>query len=190
MPLRIAVAGISHETNTFAPRPTDLEEFINNRLLRGEEMYEERDANTVVGGAVGAIADTPGLELVPLLSGSAIPGGVVTTRAVEAIEGEFVAGLAEQQPDAVVLALHGAMVTELADDGEAATLRRVRDAVGPAVPVVAVLDLHANVSQAMVDLASALLPYDTYPHVDSAERGQEAVYLAAKIARGEIRPVT
>ncbi|MGH2533059.1 MAG: M81 family metallopeptidase [Thermomicrobiales bacterium] len=190
MPLRIAVAGISHETNTFAPRPTDLEEFINNRLLRGEEMYEEREANTVIGGAVAAIADTPGLELVPLVSGGAIPGGIVTARAVEAIEGEFVAMLAEQRPDAVVLALHGAMVTERAEDGEAATLRRVRDAVGPEAPVVAVLDLHANVSQAMVDFANVLLPYDTYPHVDSAERGQEAVHLAARMARGELRPVT
>lgn len=190
MPLQIAVAGISHETNTFAARRTDLEDFLSSRLLRGEEMYEEREANTVVGGAVAAIAAAADLELVPLVAATAIPGGLVTRRAVETIEGEFAAGLAATRPDAVVLALHGAMVTEVAADGEAATLRRVRDVVGPDVPVVAVLDLHANVSQAMVDLANILLPYDTYPHVDSAERGQEAVHLAARMARGEFRPVT
>src|SRR5205085_5453530 len=76
------------------------------------------------------------------------------------------------------------------DDGEAATLRRVRDAIGPSVPIVAVLDLHANLSQEMVDLADVLLLYNTYPHVDMAERGAEAVDLAVGIARGQLRPTS
>lgn len=190
MTLRIAVAGFSHETNTFVTARTDLEEFVANGLYRGEALLDLRGTNTVVGGAVDAIAARDDLKLLPLLATSAIPGGLVTARAVEAIEGEIAEGLARSRPDAVVLDLHGAMVTELSDDGEAATLRRMRDVVGPGVPIVAVLDLHANISQEMVDLADVLLPYHTYPHVDNAERGAEAVTLAARIACGQVRPAS
>ena len=73
--------------------------------------------------------------------------------------------------DAVYLDLHGAMVAEHVDDGEGEILRRVRKAVGPRVPIVASLDLHANVTQAMIDGAEALIAYRTYPHVDMAETG-------------------
>lgn len=189
-PTRIALAGFSHETNTFAPWKTDLRDFEANGWFRGDELCSQAGTNTVIGGAIDAIAGDPTLELIPQTATSAIPGGLVTAEAAEQIEGEIVAGLLAARPDAVVLDLHGAMVTELADDGEATTLRKVRAAVGPAVPVVAVLDLHANVSQEMVALADALIPYDTYPHVDNAARGAEAVRLAARAARGEIRPVS
>lgn len=189
-PLRIAVAGFAHETNTFAPWPTDLEEFEANGYFRGDELRSLAGTNTVVGGAVDAIASDRSLELIPLTATSAIPGGLVTARAVERIEGEIEAGLRETRPDAVVLDLHGAMVTELSEDGEAATLLKVRNALPPGVPVIATLDLHTNISQLMVDRSDVLLPYNTYPHVDSAERGAEAVKLAAQMARGEIRPTT
>jgi len=189
-PLRIAVGGLSHETNTFASWHTELVDFEANGYFRGDELRSQAGTNTVVGGAIEAIDSDPSIELIPLIATSAIPGGFVTARAVNEIEGEIVAGLRISRPDAVVLDLHGAMVTELSDDGESETLARVRDIVGPNTPVVAVLDLHANVSQRMVDLASALIPYDTYPHVDNAERGREAVAIATRAARGEIAPVT
>jgi microcystin degradation protein MlrC len=188
--LRIAVAGFSHETNTFAGWPTDLVDFEANGYFRGDELRSQAGTNTVVGGAIDAIDADPSLELIPLTATSAIPGGIVTARAVNEIEGEIVAGLRRSRPDAVVLDLHGAMVTELSDDGESETLARVRDVVGADTPVVAVLDLHANVSQRMVDLASALIPYHTYPHVDNAERGREAVAIATQTARAEIAPVS
>src|SRR5829696_6410416 len=167
--LRIAVGGLSHETNTFARWRTELVDFEANGYFRGDELRSQAGTNTVVGGAIEAIDSDPSIELIPLIATSAIPGGFVTARAVNEIEREIVAGLRISRPDAVVLDLHGAMVTELSDDGESETLARVRDVVGPNTPVVAVLDLHANVSQRMVDLASALIPYDTYPHVDNAE---------------------
>lgn len=190
MTLRIAVAGFAHETNTFAPKRTDFEDFASDRFRRGEELREEGGTNTVVGGAVDAITANPDLDLLPLAAARAIPGGLVTARAVETIEGAIIDSLRGQRLDATVLDLHGAMVTERSDDGEAATLARVREAVGPEMPIVTVLDLHANVSQEMVERADILLPYDTYPHIDNAERGAEAVALAARMARGEIRPRT
>jgi microcystin degradation protein MlrC len=188
MPLRIAVAGFSHETNTFSTRPTGLDEFVANGFYRGEQVLALAGTNTVIGGAVDRMAADPELELIPILATSAIPGGLVTAEAVDAIVGEIVAGLQLTQPNAVVLDLHGAMVTERSDDGEAVTLQRIRAAVGSGVPIVAVLDLHANLSPEMVELADVLLPYNTYPHVDCGERGAEAVDVAVRIARGDILP--
>lgn len=188
MSIRIALAGFAHETNTFCSWRTDFEEFEANGLYRGEALLELAGTNSVVGGAVDEARRDPGIELIPILAASAIPGGLVTARAVNAIEGEIFDRLSIEKPDAVVLDLHGAMVTEVDEDGEAATLRRVRAAVGPDTPIVLVLDLHANLSEAMVELASVVIPYDTYPHVDNAERGAEALRTAAAIARGELTP--
>jgi microcystin degradation protein MlrC len=190
MSLRIAVAGFEHETNTFASRKTTYDDFVRDWFHRGDELRQLRDTNTVPGGFVSAIEASPDLELVPLLHAGATPGGVIAADAVERIEGEILEGLRQAKPDAVVLGLHGAMVTELSDDGEGQMLRRVRDVVGSDVLVAAVLDLHANLTQAMVDLADVLIPYNTYPHVDMAERGEEAVRLAVQIARGKMKPTT
>src|SRR5215211_7584171 len=137
-PLRIAVGGFSHETNTFARWQTDLVDFETNGYFRGAELRSQVGTNTVVGGAIDAIDLDPLLDLIPLTATSAIPGGVVTARAVNEIEGEIVAALRTSRPDAVVLDLHGAMVTALSDDGEAETLARIRDVVGPNAPLVAV----------------------------------------------------
>ena len=98
--------------------------------------------------------------------------------------------LAEALPvDGVLLELHGAMVTERCPDAEGELLRRVRQVVGPDLPVVATLDLHANISPEMVEHATALVGYDTYPHVDNFARGQEAFGIIADAVRGRTRPV-
>ena len=89
--------------------------------------------------------------------------------------------------DGVYLDLHGAMVTEHLDDGEGELLKRVRALVGPDVPVVASLDLHANVTRAMVQHADALVCYRTYPHIDMAETGQRAAALLAQRLAGTPR---
>src|SRR3954452_4661687 len=143
MSLRIAVAGFEHETNTFARSKTTYDDFVHHWFHRGDEIRGLGHTNTVTGGSIAEIDADPNLEIVPLLVAGAIPGGTVTADAVDRIEGEIIAGLRETQPDAIALALHGAMVTELSDDGESQTLRRLREVVGRDVPVVAVLDLHA-----------------------------------------------
>ena len=81
--------------------------------------------------------------------------------------------MSEGPLDGILLALHGAMVTEIDDDGDGYVLQTVRQIVGPDVPVVATLDLHANISPRMVELANVLIGYDTYPHIDMARRRRE-----------------
>jgi microcystin degradation protein MlrC len=82
------------------------------------------------------------------------------------------------------------MVTEIDDDGEGFLLQTVRDVVGPDTPVVATLDLHANISRRMVELADVLIGYDTYPHIDMAERGEEAAAVLGRLIRREIHPTS
>lgn len=111
----------------------------------------------------------------------------MTEPAFEAIAGDLVARIAAALPvDGVYLDLHGAMVCDHLDDGEGEILRRVREAVGPGIPVVSSLDLHGNVTDLMVDSADALVAYRTYPHVDMAETGRRAAaYLATLLGRPE-----
>ena len=190
MPIRIALAGIVHETNTFSATPTTLADFAANGLRRGLSLRELAGTNTVIGGALAAADADPDIELIPLVATSAIPAGLVAAEAFEAIVGEIVAGLERSRPDAVALDLHGAMVSEAALDGDGEVAGRVRAAVGAGVPIVAVLDLHANVSERLVGETDALLPYRTYPHVDTADRGGRMVELLARAARGEVRLVS
>lgn len=191
---RVAAAQIAHETNAFSSVKTDVEAFRASGLYLGQAAVEAaRDTNTEFAGFVtGAVEQ--GFDLVPLMAVWATPSGLVTREAIEYLAGLLRDGLqralAEGPLDGVLLALHGAMVTEVDDDGEGYLLQTVRDAAGPDVPVVATLDLHANISRRMVELADVLIGYDTYPHIDMAERAEEATEVLARLIRGEIRPTS
>ena len=114
-------------------------------------------------------------ELVPLTWCSAQPSDRVTRDAYKRISAFLLDDLrAHGAIDAVYLDLHGAMVAEHFDDADGEILRRVRNAVGPQVPIVASLDFHANISPQMAQVATALVSYRTYPHVDMADCGARA----------------
>ena len=176
---RVAVAGFQHETNTFAPGRTTLADFERGgawpAMLYGDDVPGMRELNIPMGGFLQADL----FDVVPLLWCSAEPGGTVETAAFDTIAATICDRLASATFDAVYLDLHGAMVTETHDDGEAELLRRVRAVVGD-VPVVASLDLHANVSPALAERADALAIYRTYPHVDMAATGTRAAHLLAR----------
>lgn len=179
---RVAVGGFHHETNSFAPSKAGLEEFIVADawpgLTRGDALFDAvAGINLPIAGFIGAAASL-GHEPLPLAWANATPSAPVTEAAYEQIAGQIVADLkalaAKGHLDAVYLDLHGAMVTEHLPDGEGELLARVREVVGAETPVVASLDLHANVSPEMVERANALIAYRTYPHVDMAETGARA----------------
>ncbi len=182
---------MQHETNTFAPSPADYAAFEQGGgwpgLCRGDGLLEAvAGANIPVQGAIEALR-AANHRVVPLVWAAANPSAHVTDDAFERIVGGLLETLKASGPvDGVYLDLHGAMVTQSFDDGEGELLRRIRDLVGPRVPVVASLDLHANVTRAMVDRSDALSVYRTYPHVDMAETGARAVFLLQQmLARGQ-----
>ncbi len=187
---RIAIGGFQHETNTFCPLPTVWQDFQTPGAwpgqTNGKAIFETfAGANIPLAGFIDAAA--PECDLVPLLWTAAEPAGYVTREAFDRISGEIVLGIAEAGPlDAVYLDLHGAMVTEDHDDGEAELLRRIRAVVGPDLPIAVSLDLHGNLSRAFFERASCVSIYRTYPHLDMAETGARAYRLLSELLeRGE-----
>ncbi|MDP6466922.1 MAG: M81 family metallopeptidase [Pirellulaceae bacterium] len=193
--MRIVSGGVQHETNTFASTPTTLADFIRDSEcgpeLSGYEVIVERYRGTgCIHGGYIAGAEALGIELLPLLSARAQPSGVVQQQSLDTMLGWFLERLEAAMPvDGVLLDLHGAMVSEAHEDAEGAFIEAVRQLVGPDLPVVVTLDLHANITQQMVDLTNVIIGFDTYPHVDMHERGREAIELLARIIRGDILPV-
>ncbi|HEY8249206.1 MAG TPA: M81 family metallopeptidase [Burkholderiales bacterium] len=190
---RIAIGGFQHETNTFAPSKADYAAFEAGGgwpgVRYGEPIFAAVEgANIPAAGAIHALRSL-GHSLVGTAWGAASPSAHVTADAFERISTELVKRLRAELPlDGVYLDLHGAMVVETYDDGEGELLRRVREAVGPRVPVVASLDLHANVTRAMFERADALVAYRTYPHVDMAETGARAARVLDQMLRAGQRP--
>src|SRR6516225_8070559 len=171
---RIAVGGFLHETNTFAPTKATYENFVHGggwpSMTQGADVLKVmRGINVGLAGFVEA-AEANGWELVPTIACGASPSAHVTEDAFERIVKVMVDGIKAAGPiDAVYLDLHGAMVTQHLDDREGEILARVRRVIGKDIPLVASLDLHANVTPEMVEHADALIAYRTYPHVDMAE---------------------
>ena len=174
---RIAIGGFQHETNTFAPSLATLAEFETAdewpELTTGPGLPDRvRDMNLPIAGFIDE-AERAGHDLLPMTWGSASPSSYVTEHAYEHIAGLILDGLRAARPfDAVYLCLHGAMVAEHLEDGEGELLRRVRSLVGADIPVVASLDFHSNTTPGMMEHASALVGYRTYPHVDMADTGR------------------
>jgi len=187
---QILIAGFQHETNTFAPSKATYASFERGEgfpaLVRGNDVLALRDVNIPAGGFIQA-AQRNGWSLSPVIWAGASPSAHVTEDAFERIAGEIVAAARAGGFDAIYLDLHGAMVAEHADDGEGELLARLRDVIGPDVPLVASLDLHANVTQRMLDAADALVAYRTYPHVDMAETGGRAAALLKTLLAGPRR---
>ncbi|KAA9164934.1 M81 family metallopeptidase [Amycolatopsis acidicola] len=187
--LRFATLGLFHEANTFSPLPADLRLFEDGGVFRGEQIIEQyAGSSTTYGGYLAACAEL-GIEVVPLLAAFVTPTGVITGEAFESLVGEMIERLEDQGPwDGVLLNVHGAAVSEHFPDADAEIAARVRSVVGPEVPVGAVLDMHANVSRALVDELTVTLAYQTNPHVDPGARAEECTRLVLAAARGEIRP--
>jgi microcystin degradation protein MlrC len=186
--VRFFVAMVSHETNTFSPIRTDRAQFEAHDLRYGGELLEAyRSTGTCLGGMIEGAA-ARGVTLVPSLAATASPAGRVAKEFYAEARDRLLADLRAAGPlDGVLLDLHGAMVVEGLDDGEGDLLHAVRAAVG-AVPIAVTLDFHANLTRAMVEAATLLHGYKTYPHVDMDARGREAAGRLADVAGGRLRP--
>ena len=174
---RIAIAGFQHETNTFGVTKAGLHEFeIADSwpgLLTGSDVIRgTRGINLPIAGFAAAAQNDPSIDLVPILWCAAEPSAHVTDHAFEQISVMILDGLREAGPiDGLYLDLHGAMVTETYEDGEGELLRRLRGALGDDFPIAISLDLHANITSQMVNRATSIALFRTYPHLDMADTG-------------------
>ncbi|HSV52899.1 MAG TPA: M81 family metallopeptidase, partial [Burkholderiaceae bacterium] len=178
------VAGYQHETNTFAPTKADWAAFNRGdsfpAFIHGRAMLDKlAGINIPIGGFIEA-ARTLGWQLVPSSWCGAIPSSYVTEDAFERISASILEDVHKGGFDAVYLDLHGAAVAEHVDDSEGELIARIRHVVGADIPIVASLDLHANVTQRMLREADALVSYRSYPHVDMAATGELAAQLLAR----------
>lgn len=186
---KIAVAGVYHETNSFAPGITDLTSF-EWEWVEGMSAFSERYAGTrtSMGGVLDAAQELD-VELFPGLYTETMPSGLVTKDACETIMKNIVASL-HKESEGLVLILHGAMVADGYPDVEGELLRLIRDRMGPDFPIAVTLDLHANISEAMAELSDFIVGYDTYPHTDMYERAVEATSLLVRRLQRNTRPKT
>jgi len=187
---RIAIAGFLHETNTFSPLPTTLNDFSSSggpyaAFLPDEEMLKVRGKtiNRAFCGFINRI-ESLGHHIVPLIYAAAEPSNQVAENAFEHITGLITTGLSERGLfDGLYLDLHGAMVYEGFNDGETEILRRARSIVGD-IPIVTSLDLHANITRESFNLASVMVGYRTYPHIDMYLTGERCALAMDALLRG------
>lgn len=189
--MRIAIGQLWQETNTFNPVPTTWADFEAFGLLCGRDLVEQMAETNEVGGFIQSMRtwrESP--EIVGLVRIPAWPGGTATRETFDRIRDEIIESLKRAGPvDAVLFALHGSMVADEHPDVEGDILEAMRSALGPGVPLVATLDLHANVTAKMVRHASALVAFHTIPHVDVYETGVRGAAVLRRILDGA-RPTT
>jgi microcystin degradation protein MlrC len=185
--MRIGIAALWHETNTFAVEQNDR---LDAKVRVGAEILDDAALYGFIGGFRKG-ASRPGVELVPTVEVRFTHGGLIHARVYEHYQRMIVEGLRQVGPlDAVYFALHGAMAAQDPyTDAEGELLRAARDALG-AVPFVATYDFHTIMSDQEAALLAAAFPNNTNPHIDGYERGLEAARCVLRMLQGEIRPVT
>lgn len=187
--MKLVLAQMIHETNTFSPIPTGLDQFSRGFGLprEGDEAIKAyRNTGTALGAFID-LAERAGMSYALPVAATASPGRQADDSTFEYIASRIVAAVSEGC-DAVLLDLHGAMVTASYDDAEGELLRRLR-LVAPNVPIGVALDMHCNLSSAMCDLATVVAGYQTYPHIDRYETGMRAGQPILALLRGEAAPV-
>jgi len=177
--MRIALAGISHETNTYCGGQTRKADFYT---FRGAELLNTAGQESDVGGAVDACARLD-CEAVPILFATTQPSGTIEREAYEDLKAEILDGLAQAGPfDGCVLLLHGAGVVDGIADLEGDLAAGVRKTLGD-VPITASFDLHGNITQAMADQLNGIFVCHHYPHIDLHLRAAEAVACVVDMAK-------
>lgn len=187
---RIGIIALLHESNTFLDEPTTLEHFRTSLLATGPAVIEAfRGTQHEVGGFIDSLADRADVEMVGIFAARTMPYGTITAECWTALVEQLEQSLRTALPlDGLLVAPHGATVAASAPDADGDWLQRVRKIVGPDMPVIGTLDLHANVSPQMTQPCQALFGYRTNPHLDQKARGLEAGRTMLRTLSGEISP--
>ena len=186
--MKIFAAGIATETNTFAPFPTGMADY--DRIAAADYAREKEGSG--YSAAIDAWYDECqklGWEFFPGLSAFAQPAGITPRPVYEALRDEMLADLHAVMPvDAVLLNLHGSMIADGYDDCETDIIHRVRQIVGPNIPIGVELDLHCDLTDQMLEEADAIVLFKEYPHIDVADRARDLFEIISRMLSGEIKP--
>ena len=182
--MRLVLAMMRHETNTFSPLPTPLRSFGPKSGQSAVEVY--RGTNNPLAAFLD-IAEREGAEYAVPMIANANPSGAVDSAAFEEMA-DCICDAVRAGCDGVMLDLHGAMVTQEFDDGEDELLRRIR-AIADEMPIAVALDFHTNLTASMVGNATVITGYRTYPHIDMGETGRRAGETLIGAMRGEVQPM-
>jgi microcystin degradation protein MlrC len=188
--ISIGVAAFSHESNSFAYQPASLDKWKEWGILYGEEIRAEYETSKAsIAGYYGRLRDEADVELVPLVFARLMPMGPITKEATEFLFSEILRLVAEEGPwDGLLLPLHGAAVSDKYLDADGEICAQIRDLVGDDVVIGASLDMHANVSQKIVEECDVVTIYQTNPHIDTYEQAVHCADLVLRNIRGEINP--
>ena len=188
--MRIFTAALATETNTFSPIAIDLRAFEAS-LYAPPGQHPETPTLCTAPITVGRrICAAEGWELIEGTAAWADPAGLINRETYETLRDEILDQLRVALPvDAVVLGLHGAMVAAGYDDPEGDFLTRVREIVGPAVPICAELDPHSHLTQKRVGAADWFVAFKEFPHTDFVARAEDLWSIAVKRLKGEVAPV-
>ncbi|MCB2102856.1 MAG: M81 family metallopeptidase [Rhodobacterales bacterium] len=187
--MKIAVAGLALESASFLPGETGVETFERN-ALRGPDLVDGLRGSSSVGGGFVEVLEAEGAEVVPLVYTDCSAAGHASDDAYQTFRDEIVGGLAMADDlDGVLIFLHGAMTTPGLTDPETDLLRALRAAVGPTLPVMLAVDLHANLAPETADLVTGLFGFHYSPHTDMVETGRRAARCLVATVKGEIAPV-
>ncbi len=191
MKKKILVVMFSHETNSFCPKPANEQAFRNFYYLVGDEVFPRYNGTGMpVGAFLSVLFPRTDFELIPTVALSASPSGPVTKDVYDFVIKEVTRAIEEHTPiDGVILNCHGAMVAEGHCDGEGDLFEAIRNLVGHEIPLMSALDLHANVTEKMARNATALIPYECYPHTDGYETGLAVAKLMEQTLDKDIQPI-
>lgn len=179
---KIGIAFFYHESHSFTPNVTTLDDFRNEALLTGTSVMDHyTGTKTEVGGFIDALQQYEEVEIVPLLCASAVPSGEVTKETYKTIETKMLEQLTGKTLDGVLIALHGAMVVQGIEDPEVVLLEKIAEKIGHNIPIAVTLDLHANNSKDLLNYTSLLFGFKTYPHIDMYDRGVDAAHAICEV---------
>ncbi len=191
MKKKILIVQFRHETNSFCPKKADEGAYRNMLFLVGEEVFlKQRGLRDETGAFLDVFEKYDDFELIPSVGLVASPSGPVTSEVYNFVLKHVEDSIHNNKDlDGVLINFHGAMVAEDHDDGEGDLLEFIRNLVGWDIPIITTLDLHANVTSKMIKCATALIPLEKYPHIDTYETGYKAATIMAETLLGKIKPV-
>ena len=186
--MKLLIACLATETNTFSPMPTGRNAFEATMVTR-HATQQPGNLFTAPLHEWRRMAEEKGWEVVESLSAAAQPAGTTVRAVYEGYRDEILADIKAHKPDMLLMSMHGAMVADGYDDCEGDMMARARALMGPDKVIGLELDPHNHLTEAMLSNATLIINYKEYPHVDAPERARELFVMAADAAAGKTKPV-